>query len=124
VVELVKMILVSGRSLEQGLGKEASKFSKRYIDATTVCQIDPEDMRKLNIGDGGSVRISSQYGSVVVKAVKSKYAPHPGVIFMAYGPWVNSLTGPETHGTGMPSFKGLEVEVEPVEVAEGSQREG
>lgn len=124
MVKLVKMILVSGRSLEQGLGKEASKFSKRYIDATTVCQIDPEDMRKLNIGDGGSVRISSQYGSVVVKAVKSKYAPHPGVIFMAYGPWVNSLTGPETHGTGMPSFKGLEVEVEPVEVAEGPQREG
>ncbi|MBS7610703.1 molybdopterin dinucleotide-binding protein [Candidatus Bathyarchaeota archaeon] len=120
MVNLVKMILVSGRSLEQGLGKEASKFSKRYIDVTAVCQLDPEDMSRLSIGEGESLRISSQHGSIIVKAVKSKHAPHPGVIFMAYGPWVNNLTSPETHGTGMPSFKGLEVEVEPVKTAERS----
>ena len=122
MVDLVKMILISGRSLEQGLGKEASKFSKRYIDATTVCQMDPEDMNRLNLGEGENVRISSQYGSIIVKAVKSKYAPHPGVVFMAYGPWANSLTNPETHGTGMPSFKGLEVEVEPIRLSEQPQK--
>jgi len=28
------------------------------------------------------------------------------------GPVANSLIGPETEGTGMPSFKGLTVEIE------------
>ncbi|MBS7613327.1 hypothetical protein KEJ48_03650, partial [Candidatus Bathyarchaeota archaeon] len=66
MVNLVKMILVSGRSLEQGLGKEASKFSKRYIDVTAVCQLDPEDMSRLSIGEGESLRISSQHGSITL----------------------------------------------------------
>ncbi|MEM2447523.1 MAG: molybdopterin dinucleotide binding domain-containing protein [Candidatus Bathyarchaeia archaeon] len=123
MVSLVKMVLVSGRSLEQGLGKETGKFSKRYVNATAVCQMDPEDMSRLNIVEGDNVRISSQHGSIIVQAVKSRYAPHPGIIFMAYGPCVNSLTSPNTHGTGMPSFKGLEVEVEPVK-ASGQSKEG
>ncbi|RLI26064.1 molybdopterin dinucleotide-binding protein [Candidatus Bathyarchaeota archaeon] len=111
----LKMILVSGRSLGQGLGKEAGKFSSRYMDATATCQLDPEDMEKLGVSEGGSVKITSKHGCIVVKASKSRYAPHKGVVFIAYGPWVNALTSPETHGTGMPGFKGLEVEVEPVE---------
>lgn len=109
------MILVSGRSLEQGLGKEAGKFSNRYMDAVATCQLDPEDMRALGVSEGSSVKIRSRYGFIVVKASKSKCAPHRGVVFMAYGPWVNVLTSPDTTGTGMPGFKGLEVEVEPVE---------
>lgn len=114
------MILITCRSLEQGLGKIVGKFSKQYADATMICQLDPDDMNKLNISEGCELRISSQYGSIVVKVVKSKYAPHPGVIFIPYGPWVNSLTSPETHGTGMPVYKGLEVEVEPVKTGGNS----
>ncbi|RLG97586.1 molybdopterin dinucleotide-binding protein, partial [Candidatus Bathyarchaeota archaeon] len=49
----------------------------------------------------------------VVKALKSKRAPHPGKIFIPYGPWANAVTDPETHGIGMPSFKGISAEVQP-----------
>lgn len=109
----LRMILISGRSLGQGLGKESGKFSTRYMEATAVCHLDPEDMEELGVSEGDMVRISSAHGSVVVKALKSRYTPHRGVVFIAYGPWVNVLTEGETHGTGMPGFKGLQVEVKP-----------
>jgi len=57
--------------------------------------------------------VSTDYGSVVVKALKSPRAPHSGVIFIPYGPWANVVVNPETHGIGMPSFKGIPAEVEP-----------
>jgi len=50
---------------------------------------------------------------VVVKAVKSIRTPHPGIVFIPYGPWANVVVDPETHSIGMPSFKGIPAEVEP-----------
>ncbi|MGQ9539061.1 MAG: molybdopterin dinucleotide binding domain-containing protein, partial [Candidatus Bathycorpusculaceae bacterium] len=58
-------------------------------------------------------QVSTAFGSVVVKALKSLRAPHPGVIFIPYGPWANVVVDPETHGIGMPSFKGIPATVEP-----------
>jgi formylmethanofuran dehydrogenase subunit D len=57
--------------------------------------------------------VSTNHGSVVVKALKSLRAPHPGIVYIPYGPWANVVVNPETHGIGMPSFKGVPAEVEP-----------
>jgi len=109
----LRLTLLTGRTREQGVGKERGKTSKEYIESVSICHIDPEDLKKLGIKNKTTVLVSTAYGSVVVKAMKSPRAPHPGVIFIPYGPWANAVTDPETHGIGMPSFKGIPAEVEP-----------
>jgi formylmethanofuran dehydrogenase subunit D len=65
------------------------------------------------VKEGQNVKITTDYGSVVVIAVKSLRAPHLGVIFVPYGPWASVVVNPKTHGTGMPSFKGIDAVIEP-----------
>jgi len=109
----LKVTLLTGRTIEQGAGKERGKSSKEYVESVSVCFMDPEDMKKLGVKDGVNIQVSTAFGSVVVKAKKSLRAPHPGVIFIPYGLWANVVVDPETHGIGMPSFKGIPATVEP-----------
>jgi formylmethanofuran dehydrogenase subunit D len=45
--------------------------------------------------------------------VKFKKGDIPeGLVFIAYGGFVNALVGSDTQATGMPNTKGIEVEVE------------
>jgi formylmethanofuran dehydrogenase subunit D len=109
---LVKFTLLTGRSLVQGVGKEAGKFSKKYIQEVSTCQIDPEDLRVLNVKPEDCVKLTTEYGSVVLEVAASSLV-HRGSVFVPYGPYANLLIGTKTGGTGMPSFKGIPVEVEP-----------
>jgi len=109
----LQVTLVTGRTIEQGTGKEHGKTSREYMESVAVCQLDSEDMKKLGVKENDRIRVTTEFGSVVVKAVKSKRAPHPKVIFIPYGPWANVITDPATSGIGMPSFKGIPAEVEP-----------
>ncbi|MEM2250068.1 MAG: molybdopterin dinucleotide binding domain-containing protein [Candidatus Bathyarchaeia archaeon] len=109
----LKVTLLTGRTIEQGAGKERGKSSKEYVESVSVCYMDPEDMKRLGIRDGTNIQVSTAFGSVVVKAKKSLRAPHPGVVFIPYGPWANVVVDPETNGIGMPSFKGIPASVEP-----------
>lgn len=109
----LKVTLITGRTIEQGVSKEHGKSSMEYMESVAVCYMDPQDLKKLGIKDGSNVEVSTNFGSVVLKAVKSTRTPHPGVIFIPYGPWANAVVDPETHGLGMPSFKGIPAEVAP-----------
>lgn len=108
----LRVTLLTGRTIEQGVGKEHGKASKEYFESVSVCYMDPEDLKRLGIKEKTNVQVSTNYGSVVVKAVKSLRGPHPGVIFIPYGPWANVVVNPETHSIGMPSLKGIPAEVE------------
>ncbi len=105
--------LLTGRTIEQGVGKEQGKSSKEYVESVSVCYIDSEDLKKLGIKEKTNVLVSTRFGSVVVKALKSLRGPHAGMIFIPYGPWANVVVDPETHSIGMPSLKGIPAEVEP-----------
>jgi formylmethanofuran dehydrogenase subunit D len=109
----LKVTLLTGRTLRQGQGKEYGKLSERYQKSVAVCEMDPDDMKRLGIKENENVKIATDYGSVVVKAVKSLRGPHPGAVFVPYGPWVSIIMNSETHGTGMPRLKGIRAEVEP-----------
>jgi formylmethanofuran dehydrogenase subunit D len=109
----LKVTLLTGRTIEQGVGKECGKASKDYFESVAVCYIDAGDMKRLGMKDGVNVRVSTDYGSVVVKALKSPRGPHPGVVFIPYGAWANIVVNPETDSIGMPSFKGISAEIEP-----------
>lgn len=109
----LRVTLLTGRTIEQGVGKERGKSSKEYMESVSVCYMDPEDLKKLEIKEKTNIQVSTDYGSVILKALKSLRAPHPSVIFIPYGPWANVVVNPETHGIGMPSLKGIPAEVEP-----------
>jgi formylmethanofuran dehydrogenase subunit D len=109
----LRVTLLTGRTIEQGVGKERGKTSNEYMESVSVCYMDPQDLKKLGIKEKTNVQVSTAHGSVVVKALKSLRVPHPGIIYIPYGPWANVIVNPETHGVGMPSLKGIPAEVEP-----------
>jgi len=109
----LKVSLLTGRTVDQGTGKEYGKLSEEYQKSVTICEIDPDDMKFLEIRENDNVKVTTEFGSVIMKAVKSARAPHPNVIFIPYGPWASIVMDPETHGTGMPSLKGIPAEIEP-----------
>ncbi len=103
---------------------ELGKFSETYYRSATTCEMNPEDMKKLGLGAGDLIKIMTDYGSVTVRAVEALEEVPSGVIFIPYGPWINLIVRAETHGTGMPSFKGIEVEAEAAEVSNILSAEG
>jgi len=113
VAEKLHVMLITGRTIDQGVGKEMGKGSKEYFDSSSVCFIDQADLNKLGIKARTNVRVTSKYGSVVVKSLKNPYGNNPGQIFIPCGTWANAITGDETFGMGMPLFKGFMVDLEP-----------
>ncbi|MEM2971408.1 MAG: molybdopterin dinucleotide binding domain-containing protein [Candidatus Bathyarchaeia archaeon] len=111
----LRVTLLTGRTIEQGVGKERGKTSKEYVESVSVCYMDPQDLKKLGIKEKTNVQVSTAHGSVTVKALKSLRAPHPGIVYIPYGPWANVVVDPETNSVGMPSFKGIPAIIEPAE---------
>jgi len=109
---MIEVILITGRTISQGEALEKGKLYDAYTNATATCELDPEDMERLGITEGDTVRASTETGEVALKAVKSTQAPHEGIAFIPLGPWANAITGSGTDSTGMPSFKGLRATIE------------
>ncbi len=109
----IKVTLISGRTIDQGTTKEHSKLSDEYRQNVATCEIDPNDLKELGVKENTHIKISTDHGTVVVKAKESKRAPHPRIAYMPYGIWANIVSNPKTHGTGMPSFKGITAEIQP-----------
>jgi len=108
----LRVTLLTGRTIEQGVGKERGKASEDYFESVAVCYVDPDDLKGLGVKEGSNVRVSTDYGSVILKVLKSPRGPHPGVIFIPYGAWANAVVDPETDSIGMPSLKGIPAEIE------------
>jgi len=109
----LQVLVITGRTINQGRHKERGKLSKEYTESVSVCEMNEEDMRKLGIKDGDGVKIATEYGSIVLTARRSKKIQQPGIVFIPYGPWANYVIGSSTEGTGMPLLKGLPANVEP-----------
>ncbi|ADN36385.1 molybdopterin dinucleotide-binding region [Methanolacinia petrolearia DSM 11571] len=112
MTEKIELNLITGRTIQQGVSMEGGKEKSDYRDACGILELDPVDLKKLGLWEGSPVRVTSSYGSVVVKVVKTKQGPHPGLGWIPMGPWANRLTDPNTYSMGMPTFKGIPVVVE------------
>jgi formylmethanofuran dehydrogenase subunit D len=104
--------LISGRTIQQGVAIESGKEKPSYRTACGIIEMDDSDMKKLGAWRNTNVKVTSPYGSVIVKAIEATQGPHPGVAFIPMGPWANSVINPNTYSTGMPTFKGVPVKVE------------
>ncbi len=104
--------LITGRTRGQADGLHKGFGSADHIAATSYVEICPDDMNRLGIMENQNVKLSSSAGFVEVP-VRSANLP-ASILFIPMGPAANQLVGTETFGTGMPSFKGQQVKVEPV----------
>ena len=108
----INVNLISGRSIQQGVAIEGGKEKPAYRTAAGIIELDTSDLKKLGAWKNTNVRVTSDYGSVIVKATETSQGPHPGIGFIPMGPWANSIVDPNTYSTGMPTFKGTPVKVE------------
>jgi len=103
--------LVTGRTVKQASGMHKGKHTDTYRRAVTVVEMNPEDMARMGIVEGRAVRLRTS--TAQVEAPVRAGALPPKMVFVPMGPLANELVESETDGTGMPTFKGLTVEVEP-----------
>ena len=108
-----QFILIPGRTSEQGCGISEGKFQQKYQNEINTLQVAPSDMEHLGLAAGDRVRLTSDDGQVevAVKAAKEDELP-AGLLFIAYGDISSRLMGGDTHGSGMPTSKGMDVELE------------
>ena len=107
--------LISGRTIQQGVSMEAGKEKEDYMKSCGIIELDAADIAALGIWKNSNVRVTSDFGSVIVKAIEATQGPHPGLAWIPMGPWANMVVDINTYSTGMPTFKGTKVTVEPAE---------
>ena len=107
-----RFIMNAGRTTKQGQQINVGKDSPEYQEIVGTLNMHPEDMKAVGIQSGGDVRVRSAHGEVILRCVEGKVPQ--GMIFIPYGPPTCHLMGRYTDGTGMPTSKGWEVEVEPI----------
>ncbi len=105
-----KVNLISGRTTVQGRNLD-SKMSEEYFEEVARCDMNKADMEKLGVAAEESVKVKTSYGEVIVKAKEAAGTPE-GIAFIPMGPWANALVSGDTHGAGMPSYKGIDAEIE------------
>lgn len=111
----ITLNLITGRTIQQGVSMEGGKEKPDYMKACGIIELDPSDIKKLGIWKNTNVRVTSKFGSVIVKAIEATQGPHPGLAWIPMGPWANMVVDTNTYSTGMPTFKGTKITVEPAE---------
>lgn len=107
-------ILIPGRTSKQGTTLNEGKYTEGYRTEINTLKMNPDDMQRLGIEEGEQVRMWNEYGSVVVPCSTGKDELPPGLLFISYGDKSSQLMPGETHGSGMPDSKGLDVQIEKV----------
>ena len=108
----MRFIMNAGRTSKQGQQINVGKDSDEYNAIVNTLTLHPEDLKALGVVAGGTVRVTSEYGGEATFRCQEGKVPR-GMIFVPYGPPTCRLMGSETDGTGMPTSKNWEVEVEP-----------
>ena len=114
----MRFIMNAGRTSKQGQQINVGKDHDEYIVMVNTLTLHADDLKALGVAVGGTVRVKSEYGGQADFRCQEGKVPR-GMIFVPYGPPTCRLMGGETDGTGMPTSKGWEVEVEPVAAAPG-----
>lgn len=102
----------AGRTTKQGQQINVGKDGAEYQALVSTLIMHPDDMQAEGIVSGGRVRVKSDQGEGVFFCKEGKVPT--GMIFVPYGPPTCRLMGQTTDGTGMPTSKGWEVEIEPI----------
>lgn len=111
--QLESFILIPGRTSRQGTALNVGKLKEEYLDETTTLSVCADDMTRLGLKNGDRVRLTSEQGAVELPCLAAKAGDLPsGLLFLPYGDASSRLMSGDTHGTGMPTSKGIDVTLE------------
>jgi formylmethanofuran dehydrogenase subunit D len=110
-----RFLMNPGRTSKQGQQINIGKDHAEYQAIVNTVIMHPDDMKSLGIPSGATIRVWNEYGEASFLCKEGKIPL--GMIFVPYGPPTCRLMGGGTDGTGMPTSKGWEVEVELVSAA-------
>ena len=105
----LQVTLITGRSTRQGMGISQGKTHTTCREAVSVIELSAADMEHAGFMDGDSVVLKTGHGTATVQCRKSDVPE--GLAFMAFGSSCNRLVGTETHASGMPDSKHVQVEI-------------
>ncbi|WP_457550786.1 molybdopterin dinucleotide binding domain-containing protein [Archaeoglobus sp.] len=109
----MEFTLITVRTMEQGIHID-EKLSEEYLKATSYCEMNEDDMKELGLKEGDKVKITTEWGSVVLYVRKPTLEIPKGVVVVPMGFHANRITQPDS-GSGTPFYKGLRCKVEKVE---------
>jgi formylmethanofuran dehydrogenase subunit D len=112
---MARFVLNVGRTSKQGQQINVGKDHAEYQSIVNTLTMNPEDMKALGVSPGETVRVRTEFGDATFLCREGKVPQ--GLLFVPYGPPTCRLMGGGTDGTGMPTSKGWEVEVEPVQAS-------
>jgi len=107
----MRFIMNAGRTTKQGQQINVGKDHADYVAIVSTVTMNPDDMQVLGLSPGATVRVRSECGEASFQCREGKVPQ--GMLFVPYGPPTCKLMGRTTDGTGMPTSKGWEVDVEP-----------
>ncbi|MCG7849453.1 MAG: formylmethanofuran dehydrogenase [ANME-2 cluster archaeon] len=102
--------VVTYRDVFQSSACEEDRNGKECERLSAVIVLDTAEMKRMGVRDGANVRLTSKWGSIVVKAVFSPRDEQKEIGFMVNSPWSNALVSDETTG-GIPEFKNIKVKI-------------
>jgi formylmethanofuran dehydrogenase subunit D len=108
----MRFLLIPGRTSKQGQQINVGKDHDAYLAIVNTLTIHPDDLAELGAAAGATVRVRNETGEAEFLC-QSGNVPR-GMIFVPYGPPTCRLMAGGTDGTGMPTSKGWDVEVEVV----------
>lgn len=100
------------RTAQQGVHINVGKDDDAYREIVNTLSLHEEDLAALEIKSGDWVRVTTEHGETQLMCQQAKVPQ--GMGFVPYGPPTCQLMGGDTGGTGMPTSKGWEVELEPI----------
>ena len=102
--------IITRRDVFQASVCEEDRFGDECLELSAMVVLDDAEMKRMGVKDGANVRLTSKWGSVVVRARVSPRKEQKGLGFMVNSPWVNTLVSDETPD-GIPAFKDIEAKI-------------
>ncbi|TKJ18747.1 MAG: hypothetical protein CEE43_17270 [Promethearchaeota archaeon Loki_b32] len=105
----MEMLVNTVRMIDNDQAKEYSEGDNNTLtEKLAIGLINPEDFKNLNLTQSLNLKLISNFGSVIIKALQDKNVPL-GTINMPVSIWANQITGIENHEL---LYKNIKVNVE------------
>ena len=103
------MLVNTVRMIDNDQAKEYSEGDNNTLtEKLAIGLINPEDFKNLNLTQSLNLKLISNFGSVIIKALQDKNVPL-GTINMPVSIWANQITGIENNEL---LYKNIKVNVE------------
>ena len=113
MANVIHLNMVTQRAVEEGEAMESGKTTQLYFDVCSVIEMNAEDIKALDINPNTVVKVTSECGEVIVKAIVARQTCPRGLCHIRQGVWANQVVPPRTQSTGEPQYSGFPVTIEP-----------